>query len=41
MFTLGFPCTGTSIAGNGTGLKHPESSLWLEALRCITIGQTT
>ncbi|MFB2772257.1 DNA cytosine methyltransferase, partial [Pelatocladus sp. BLCC-F211] len=41
LFTLGFPCTGTSIAGNGTGLKHPESSLWLEALRCIVQGLPT
>ncbi|WP_199341474.1 MULTISPECIES: DNA cytosine methyltransferase [Nostocales] len=34
-----FPCTGTSIAGNGTGLNHPESSLWFQALRCIADGR--
>ncbi|MCG6135170.1 MAG: DNA cytosine methyltransferase [Nostoc sp. LLA-1] len=37
--TIGFPCTGTSIAGNGTGLNHPESKLWFEALRCIADGR--
>jgi len=35
LFTIGFPCTGTSAAGNRSGLLHPESSLWFEALRCI------
>ena len=35
LYTIGFPCTGTSVAGNGTGLSHPESKLWFEALRCI------
>ncbi|MBD2303048.1 DNA cytosine methyltransferase [Nostoc sp. FACHB-190] len=35
LYTIGFPCTGTSGAGNGTGLEHPESSKWFEALRCI------
>lgn len=35
---VSFPCTGTSIAGNGTGLNHPESALWFEALRCIADG---
>ncbi|TFI50810.1 DNA cytosine methyltransferase [Mastigocladus laminosus UU774] len=39
LYTIGFPCTGTSIAGNGTGLSHPESSLWFEALRCIADGR--
>ncbi|MDZ8139003.1 MAG: DNA cytosine methyltransferase [Nostoc sp. DedQUE04] len=38
LYTIGFPCTGTSAAGNGTGLEHPESSLWFEALRCIADG---
>ncbi|MHC5917773.1 MAG: DNA cytosine methyltransferase, partial [Nostoc sp.] len=38
LYTIGFPCTGTSIAGNGTGLEHPESKLWFEALRCIADG---
>jgi DNA (cytosine-5)-methyltransferase 1 len=35
LFTIGFPCTGTSSAGNRSGLLHAESSLWFEALRCI------
>ena len=39
LYTIGFPCTGTSIAGNGTGLNHPESKLWFEALRCIADGR--
>ncbi|MBW4451131.1 MAG: DNA cytosine methyltransferase [Spirirestis rafaelensis WJT71-NPBG6] len=39
LYTVGFPCTGTSIAGNKTGLDHPESRLWFEALRCIADGQ--
>lgn len=39
LYTIGFPCTGTSIAGNGTGLDHPESKLWFEALRCIADGR--
>ncbi|WP_138504413.1 DNA cytosine methyltransferase [Nostoc sp. PA-18-2419] len=39
LYTIGFPCTGTSGAGNGTGLDHPESSLWFEALRCIADGR--
>jgi len=39
LYTIGFPCTGTSIAGNGTGLDHPESKLWFEALRCIANGR--
>jgi len=36
---ISFPCTGTSAAGNKTGLSHQESGLWFEALRCISIGQ--
>ncbi|MBH8564446.1 DNA cytosine methyltransferase [Nostoc sp. CENA67] len=39
LYTIGFPCTGTSGAGNGTGLSHPESSLWFEALRCTADGR--
>lgn len=35
LFTIGFPCTGTSAAGNRSGLLHEESALWFEALRCI------
>lgn len=31
----GFPCTGTSNAGNRRGLAHPDSSLWWEMLRII------
>lgn len=31
----GFPCTGTSNAGNRTGLAHPDSNLWWEMLRII------
>ncbi|AFY74752.1 DNA-methyltransferase Dcm [Synechococcus sp. PCC 7502] len=33
--TVGFPCTGTSIAGTRTGLDHEHSGLWFEALRVI------
>ncbi len=36
---VSFPCTGTSAAGKKTGLKHEESELWFEALRCIIIGR--
>ncbi|WP_082803725.1 DNA cytosine methyltransferase [Anabaena sp. 4-3] len=39
LYTIGFPCTGTSIAGDGSGLEHPESSLWFDALRCIADGR--
>ncbi|MBD6620537.1 DNA cytosine methyltransferase [Komarekiella sp. 'clone 1'] len=39
LYTIGFPCTGTSGAGNGTGLSHPESALWFESLRCIADGR--
>jgi DNA (cytosine-5)-methyltransferase 1 len=39
LYTIGFPCTGTSNAGLRTGLDHPESALWFEALRCIADGQ--
>jgi len=39
LVTVGFPCTGTSNAGLRTGLDHPESALWFEALRCIADGQ--
>lgn len=35
LVSCGFPCTGTSSAGLRTGLDHPESALWFEALRCI------
>lgn len=35
IITAGFPCTGTSNAGSRTGLEHPESNLWFEALRII------
>ncbi|NEQ12581.1 MAG: hypothetical protein F6K63_34190 [Moorea sp. SIO1G6] len=35
----GFPCTGTSSAGDKTGLDHPESSLYTEFIRCIEEGQ--
>lgn len=35
---VSFPCTGTSHAGLRTGLNHPESALWFEALRCICCG---
>ena len=35
LITAGFPCTGTSGAGTRTGLEHPESSLFREALRLI------
>ena len=39
LFTLGFPCTGTSCAGKRTGLEHPESGLWREGLRCICLAR--
>ncbi|MEG4503842.1 DNA cytosine methyltransferase [Microcoleus sp. F6_B4] len=39
VFTISFPCTGTSRAGTKTGLAHIKSSLWFEALRCIIIGR--
>ncbi|NEP24297.1 DNA cytosine methyltransferase [Moorena sp. SIO3I6] len=35
----GFPCTGTSSAGDKTGLDHPESSLYKEFIRCIEEGR--
>ncbi|MBW4635266.1 MAG: DNA cytosine methyltransferase [Iphinoe sp. HA4291-MV1] len=35
LISCGFPCVGTSNAGLRTGLNHPESALWFEALRCI------
>jgi DNA (cytosine-5)-methyltransferase 1 len=38
LYTIGFPCTGTSLAGKRTGLKHEASGLWYEALRCIKSG---
>jgi DNA (cytosine-5)-methyltransferase 1 len=38
-YFISFPCTGTSHAGDKTGLAHPESSLWFEALRCICVGK--
>jgi DNA (cytosine-5)-methyltransferase 1 len=39
LYTIGFPCTGTSGAGSRTGLDHAESGLWYEALRCIRAGK--
>ena len=39
LFLISFPCTGTSAAGKKTGLKHEESELWFEALRCLIIAQ--
>lgn len=39
LFTISFPCTGTSHAGTRTGLEHSASSLWFEALRCIREGK--
>ncbi|WP_148766622.1 DNA cytosine methyltransferase [Dolichospermum sp. UHCC 0315A] len=39
LYTIGFPCTGTSIAGNGSGLEHPESRMWFYALRAIATGR--
>lgn len=39
LYTIGFPCTGTSGAGTRTGLDHTESSLWYEGLRCIHAGK--
>ena len=39
LYTIGFPCSGTSIAGSRTGLAHVESALWFQALRCICEGQ--
>jgi DNA (cytosine-5)-methyltransferase 1 len=39
IYTIGFPCTGTSSAGTKSGLNHIESALWWEALRCIKEGK--
>ena len=39
LYTIGFPCTGTSIAGNGSGLEHPESRMWFYALRANCLQQ--
>jgi DNA (cytosine-5)-methyltransferase 1 len=39
VYTIGFPCTGTSTAGTKSGLNHVESALWWEALRCIQEGK--
>jgi DNA (cytosine-5)-methyltransferase 1 len=39
LYTGGFPCTGTSIAGKRNGLNHPESNLWYEYLRVINEGK--
>ncbi|BAZ33612.1 cytosine-specific methyltransferase (plasmid) [Cylindrospermum sp. NIES-4074] len=39
VYTIGFPCTGTSNAGARSGLNHPESKMWFYALRCIAIGK--
>jgi len=41
VYFCSFPCVGTSAAGKKTGLKHEESNLWFEALRCIIIGRPT
>ncbi|WP_353815437.1 DNA cytosine methyltransferase [Moorena sp. SIO3A2] len=35
----GFPCSGTSSAGDKTGLDHPESSLYTEFIRCVEEGR--
>jgi DNA (cytosine-5)-methyltransferase 1 len=39
VYFISFPCTGTSCGGHRTGLAHPESNLWWEALRCIIFGK--
>jgi DNA (cytosine-5)-methyltransferase 1 len=39
LFTISFPCTNTSNAGDRTGLSGTKSSLWFEALRCIVEGE--
>lgn len=39
VFLISFPCTGTSAAGKKNGLKHEDSELWFEALRCVIIGR--
>ena len=39
LYLISFPCTGTSAAGKKTGLKHEDSGLWFEALRCVIIGR--
>lgn len=39
VFTVGFPCTDTSVAGTRTGIGGDISSLWFHALRCIAEGQ--
>ncbi|MDJ0635574.1 MAG: DNA cytosine methyltransferase [Xenococcaceae cyanobacterium MO_188.B29] len=39
LITMGWPCTGTSNAGNKQGLKHPASSLWREGFRVLLEAQ--
>lgn len=39
VYFISFPCTGTSAAGKKAGLKHVESNLWFQSLRCITLGR--
>lgn len=35
IWSISFPCTGISLAGNGEGLKNKDSGLWFEAERLI------
>ncbi len=35
IFTVSFPCTGFSLAGNGGGFEDSRSALWFEAERLI------
>jgi DNA (cytosine-5)-methyltransferase 1 len=34
-----FPCTGTSVAGDKSGLSHQDSSLWFESVRLFREGK--
>jgi len=37
IFTVSFPCTGFSAAGNGAGFEEKGSGMWFEAERLISI----
>lgn len=39
IFTVSFPCTGFSLAGNGGGFENAGSKLWFEAERLIGIAR--
>ena len=39
IYTISFTCTGISVAGKGKGLEDPNSRLWYEAERIISMGR--